>query len=175
MTSDSDLSSILGMSNLDLASDNPLKEPARHTDENDDLKARIDDLEGKWAQFEFVMIESSRRSELIETTNSYVEDLKKEINSLKWLRWFLIGAVLLYIIFINSLLVSLIFYHPFLFFFLGSYEKAAFIILTLSTTAVLLGRVVSGVFKTYGERNKEEYIPPHMQQIIDVINTTKTQ
>ncbi|AQS41931.1 MAG: Hypothetical protein BHV28_12460 [Candidatus Tokpelaia hoelldobleri] len=157
-----------------MSNDNPLKEPLQselsaHKEEDPRFKKILE----RWGNVEALLEHSGRTSELVAVTNEYIQDLKNEIRSIRMIRfWALIGSSV-YVLFLNAILICLMFFHKFFFLFMGSYAKVAMIVLVISSSSILFGKILSGVFKTYGERHKEEYIPPQLKQVIEIVNTVK--
>lgn len=76
-----------------------------------------------------------------------------------------------YVVFVNLLLVCLLFYHPLFFLALGTYGKAVMILAVFSSSVVLIAKVLAGLFRTHGDRNKDEILPPHIKAAIEVYST----
>lgn len=150
--------------------DNPLKEPTTIADDEAATADHSKKIVEKWAEIEMLLEQRSRASELIEETKSYINDVRSELKSLKRIRCGIIWTIIGYIILSNGLLICLIFYKKDMMVAMGPYPTTALIVLVLSTTAVLLGKTLTGLFKTYGERNKEEFIPPQIKQMVDIVN-----
>lgn len=153
--------------------DNPLKEPSTIADDETATADHLKKIVERWADIEMLLEQHSRTSELIEETKSYIKDVKSELESLKIIRYVIIAVIIGYIILSNGLLICLIFCRNDLMVAMGPYPATALIVLILSSTAVLLGKTVTGLFKTYGERNKEEFVPPQIKQMVDIVNLVK--
>ena len=78
-----------------------------------------------------------------------------------------------YVIFANLLLVCLIFYHQIFFLMLGTYGKAVLILAVFSSSVILLAKILAGLFRTHGDRNKDEILPPHIQAAIEAYRATQ--
>lgn len=76
-------------------------------------------------------------------------------------------ATAAYVVFVNSLLVCLIFYHQIFFLALGQYGKAVLILAVFSTSFILIAKILAGLFRTHGDRNKDEMLPPHLKAVVE--------
>ena len=149
--------------------DNPLKEPKLALTDEAVPNDRLKEIVARWGDVEMLLEQHSRKSELVEEMKTYLDDLKKELCWVKWFRGIIVFIMITYIIFINALLICIFFYKTSIVTTIGPYPTTALIVLILSTTAVLLGKTITGLFKTYGERNKDEFIPPHLKQLVEAL------
>ena len=149
--------------------DNPLKEPKSTLTDDAVPNDRLKEISARWGDVEMLLEQHSRKSELVEEMKTYLDDLKKELCWVKWFRGIIVFIMITYIIFINALLICIFFYKTSIVTTIGPYPTTALIVLILSTTAVLLGKTITGLFKTYGERNKDEFIPPHLKQLVEAL------
>lgn len=149
--------------------DNPLKEPKLALTDEAVPNDRLKEIVARWGDVEMLLEQHGRKSELIEEMKTYLDDLKKELRWVKWFRGIILLIMITYIIFINALLIRIFFCDTSIVTTIGPYPTTALIVLILSTTAVLLGKTITGLFKTYGERNKDEYIPPHLKQLVEAL------
>jgi len=131
-------------------------------------------LAENWDDIESLIEQGGRANKLVESTQEYVKDLRSEIKSIGRMRWVILSVNFVYLLILNSTLLYLLFYDKVFFIVMGSYAKVAIIALVISSSAILLGKMLSGVLKTYDERHKEDHFPPHIKQIVDVINLPKS-
>jgi len=82
-------------------------------------------------------------------------------------------ATLAYIVFINLLLLCLLFYHKLFFLAMGQYGKAILILVVFSSSVILIAKILGGLFRTHGDRNKDEMLPPHLKAIIEAYSATQ--
>lgn len=125
-----------------------------------DLTIRVQDLEAS----------NRLKKQAIIDTQSYVNDLKKDLNWIKWIRFAAVLFAAAYVISINLLLGYLIFFLPEYFKSLSPYTQAMFIIAGVSSVLGVLVTVLNGAFRIYNERHKEDYLPPNVQAIIKILD-----
>ena len=143
---------------------NPLKEPPEPSALQDEKIQRILD---NWHDVELLLERSGRADKVVAEMESYISDLRSDLRALKFMRWGMIGFVGIYVAFINALLLCLIFFHQWFFFWIGPYGRVALILAAVSSTVILLAKILMGLFKTHGERNKDEFVSPALQQAIE--------
>lgn len=112
--------------------------------------------------------QSGLQSELVAEVRDYVKDLREEASTISLLRKFMLGAALFYVLFVNMLLVCLLFYHQAFFIFIGQYGRVALILAAISSSVIIVVKILAGLFRTHGDRNKDEMLPPHLQQLLEV-------
>jgi|GEM_PF-1110399 len=125
-----------------------------------DLTIRVQDLEAG----------NRLKKQAVIDTQSYINDLKKDLNWIKWIRFFALLFAAAYVISINLLLGYLIFFLPDYFESLSPYTQAMFIIAGVSSVLGVLVTVLNGAFRIYNERHKEDYLPPNLQAIIKILD-----
>jgi len=150
---------------------NPLKEPSSpEFSPVDNAGSKLIKLLEQWDKVEALIEQDGRANKLVESTQEYINDLRSEIKSIGRMRWIILVVNFLYLLILNGTLLYLLFYDKVFFIVMGSYAKVTIIALVISSSAILLGKMLSGVLKTYDERHKEDHFPPHIKQIVDVIN-----
>ena len=128
----------------------------------------------KWDDIELLIEQSQKTKVLVDKLDTYIDDVKGEVAATKWMRWISLVIVALVI----AILMGSLFY--FLFCekeFLAnneSYAGTAFIIASISASVVLLVTFVRGAFRSIKDRNKDEELPPHIVQVIDVLTKQLT-
>lgn len=152
------------MTDLSRTSNNPLKEP---TEDVKSSQADLDKILSKWELVELLIERSGRADVVVSEMEKYISDLRSDLKILGWVRLGVVVFSLLYVVFINTLLLCLIFYHQKFFYWIGIYGRVALIIAAASSSVILLAKILMGVFKTHGERNKDEYLSPALQQAIE--------
>lgn len=117
-------------------------------------------------------LEASRKlgKDVILDTQAYVNDMKNDLNALRKTRFWSVIFSLAYVIIVNILLGILIWFHKEYFKSLGSYTQAVLVIVTVSSTMTVLIAILKGCFKTYSERHKDDYIPPHLRAVKNVLD-----
>lgn len=153
----------------DIISSNPLAEP--NTPNLDD--EAITKILSRWPDMELLLERSGKQDQLVADLQAYIGDLRSEAATIKVLRVVTMAAVGIYIIFVNLLLVCLLFYHQLFFLTLGTYGKPVLILAVFSSSVILLAKILVGLFRTHGDRNKDEMLPPHMSAAMELYNATQ--
>ncbi|AHA28170.1 hypothetical protein [Candidatus Liberibacter americanus] len=104
------------------------------------------------------------QKELQKSSDEYVKECKREINNaLVWRNSFLIGLSI-YFVMINIYVFCIVFGTS------TTIDNSAinlFYVLMVHNACILITPIVS-LFKSYGERNKNEYFPPAMRTAMDL-------
>lgn len=150
---------------------NPLGEPTIAGD--DEVAGALDKILQKWPEIEMALERSGRSDQLVTDLQGYISDLRSDAETVRKLRTLTMATAGAYILFSNLLLVCLIFYHQVFFLMLGTYGKTALIIAVFSSSVILIAKVLAGLFRTYGDRNKDEVLPPHIQTAFEVFRATQ--
>ena len=125
------------------------------------LQERLDQLE--------VLQERLGQSEaLVEATTDYLIESKKELLHLGRYRLAAITVTALIILFLFSLLICVIFYHQMWFFLQGQYTRSAIILGTLTGAIILTTVALKGVFRSAADRSKEDSLPPHLKEALEI-------
>jgi len=155
---------------------NPLNEPSIERNDEASIKESLEiikRLNDNWVQIEALIEHSGRTNKLVEAITDYVSDLRKELRFIGRLRLLILCMSFAYVLTINAILIYLLFFDKVFFIFMGGYAKAAIIALVISSSAILFGKMLSGVLTTYEERHKTNQLPSHIRQMVDVINPPK--
>jgi len=128
-----------------------------------DLTIRVQDLEAG----------NQLKKQAIVDTQAYITDLKKDLNWIKWIRFFAVLFAAAYVISINLLLGYLIFFLPGYFKSFSPYTQAMFIIAGVSSVMGVLVTMLNGAFRIYNERHKEDYLPPNLQAVIRILDAAQ--
>ena len=139
---------------------------AKNFDNNDYLK----ELEYKVSKLEFLLEESSKNKDYIQVLSEYTKELKSETRFYKWMRIFMIAFSLIFVIFLLSLLVCVVFYHQILFYFQGPYFRSSLLIAIIGGSVVITSLILRGVFRLATERHADEEFPPHIEKMINAAN-----
>ncbi|KAB2721904.1 hypothetical protein F9K73_06665 [Brucella intermedia] len=152
------------MQDLSASPSNPLNEPkeARHSPEGE-----VELILAKWHEVELLLERSGRADKVVGEMEAYVADLRDEAKATALMRKLMVAAALAYVVFVNLLLVCMLFYHKFFFLIIGEYGRVALILATISSSVVLVAKILMGLFKTHGERHKDEFASPTLQQAIE--------
>lgn|GEM_PF-4326014 len=126
-------------------------------DQNGDLLARIEKLE-------------TEQQELLKERDEFRKNFNSEIAAhlsafRKW-RVVLLCCAIGYGVFINLLLLCLWFSNMLVQKF-GPYGLVSFIVVTVSSSVLLLGKCLSGAFRTYDEMSKDSGIPSTFRPIAE--------
>ncbi|WP_150212711.1 hypothetical protein [Candidatus Tokpelaia sp.] len=132
-------------------------------DRNRDLLARIDKLEAE-------------QQELLKERDDFRKNFNSEVlahlSSFRKWRIRLLYAAIGYGVFVNSLLLCLWFSNTLAQKF-GSYGLVSFIVVTVSSSVLLLGKCLSGAFRTYDEMSKDSGIPSTFRPIFESFTKLK--
>lgn len=153
-----------------LSGENPLGEPSSPQPTPDENLRLI--LE-KWPAVELMLEQSGLNAELVTEVRDYVKDLRDEASTISLLRKVMVGIAIFYVIFVNMLLVCMLFYHQAFFIFIGPYGRVALILAAISSSVIIVVKILAGLFRTHGDRNKDEMLPPHLQQLLEVFKATQ--
>lgn len=153
-----------------LTGDNPLGEPATHQPSTDEKVKLIFE---KWPTVELMLEQSALQGELVSEVRDYVKDLRSEAQTISTLRKVMLGMALSYVVFVNMLLVCMMFYHQTFFILIGPYGRVALILAAISSSLIIVIKILAGLFRTHGDRNKDEMLPPHLQQLLEVFKATQ--
>ena len=151
---------------------NPLSEPGSvggHP--NADAVNKI--LE-RWPEIELALERFGRSEKLVSELQGYITDLRNDASTVRSLRTVTMVATGAYILFTNLLLICLLFYHQFFFLMMGTYGHTALIIVVFSSSVILIAKVLAGLFRTHGDRHKDDMLPPHLQTIMEAIRAMQS-
>lgn len=151
---------------------NPLAEPTSASTNAGDKTAKI--LE-RWSELELLLERSGRQDKLVSELENYVGDLRSEAGLAGKMRVIMVGAALAYVVFINSLMVCMLFYHKLFLLILGDYGRVALIVGAISSTVVLIAKTLVGLFRTHGDRNKDDVLPPHVRELMEAYGAIKQE
>jgi len=65
------------------------------------------------------------------------------------------------------------FYHQWFFILIGNYGRVALIIGAVSSSVIIVIKILAGLFRTHGDRNKDEMLPPHLQHLLELFKATQ--
>jgi len=150
---------------------NPLSEP--NVVSGDSADADIKKILARWSDLELLLERSAKADHLTSELQSYISELRQDVSAVKFLRNGMMIATLAYIVFINLLLLCLLFYHKLFFLAMGQYGKAILILVVFSSSVILIAKILGGLFRTHGDRNKDEMLPPHLKAIIEAYSATQ--
>ena len=145
-------------------SSNPLNEPKEEKQSSDN---KLHLILAKWDSVELFLERSGRADKIVTEMEAYISDMREDAKAVAILRKIMIGAALAYVVFVNMLLVCMLFYHQFFFLLIGEYGRVALILAAISSSVLLIAKILMGLFKTHGERHKDEFVPPTLQQAIE--------
>lgn len=152
------------MQDLSGSSSNPLNEPKAGAQSAD---SKIELVLEKWDSVELLLERSGRADKIVSEMEAYISDMREDAKAVATLRKVMIVSALVYIVFVNMLLVCMLFYHKFFFLLVGEYGRVALILAAISSSVLLIAKILMGVFKTHGERHKDEFVPPTLQHAIE--------
>jgi hypothetical protein len=130
------------------------------------LESRLDQVQ---AQLEYLAEEVGQENKFRAELSEYVKDLRAEAKFAKTARVVfgciatLVGLVLL------TLPIILIFKSPAAFMALPPYPKAAFLIGLIAGGVLLIQGLAKAVYRPASERHSDEFIPPQVKAIHDLI------
>jgi hypothetical protein len=151
---------------------NPLAEPGGVGETS---HAAMMKILARWSELELLLERSGKSDQLVADLQAYIADLRDEAKTIKSIRSWMIYVAAAYVVFVNLLLVCLLFYHPIFFLALGAYGKAVLIIGVFSSSVILIAKILAGLFRTHGDRNKDEIMPPHLQAMVEAFRATQSQ
>lgn len=155
-----------------LLENNPLAEPGRDETSTDE---RLKQIFSKWGDVELLLERMGKQDELVSELQNYISDLRAEASIIGRMRKFMVAASIAYVIFVNMLLLCMLFYHQIFFLVLGNYGKTALIVGVFSSSVVLVVKILAGLFRTHGDRNKDDVLPPHVKALIETYGAIKAE
>ena len=153
-----------------LASDAENQGPNHNTvhDSLEEIKKKISELD---AEIQSIGQNSKNKFEYLNRLNQYIDSAKSELNYYKWIRLFMIGFALIFVAFLQALLICVIFFHQFFFFLQGPYFRSALVLATIGGSVVIISLVLRGVFRLAAEQNVEHQMPQEMRGMLNTANT----
>ena len=127
----------------------------------------------RWPAVELMLERGGLQTELITEVKEYVRDLKKEAGTVGTLRKLMVAFAIFYVGFVNLLLLCMLFYHQWFFLLIGNYGRVALILAAVSSSVLIIVKILAGLFRTHGDRNKDEMLPPHLQNLLEVFKATQ--
>ncbi len=137
-------------------------------DSLEELKKKISELD---AELQNIGQNSKNKSEYLNRLNQYIDSAKSELNYYKWIRLIMIGFALTFVVFLQALLICVIFFHQFFFFLQGPYFRSALVLATIGGSVVIISLVLRGVFRLAAEQNAEHQMPQEMRGMLNTANT----
>lgn len=129
------------------------------------------DIEERLDSLEVILEGAGQTSELVISFNLYLSDLRREVVSVRRIRFWLIVLSIAFIVGTNFSVYFLMFHHGALFGISDYYFKSAVFIGMLTASVVLLSIMLKGAFHSLAERHKEEMIPPHLKEVMEAAKT----
>lgn len=129
----------------------------------------------RWPDVELLLERGGKQDQLVTELQSYISDLRNDAATVGQMRIVMVSAAMIYVLFVNMLLVCMLFYHQMFFLFLGAVGEAALIIAAISSSVLLITKVLAGLFRTHGDRNKDEMLPPHLQYAMEALKLIQPQ
>ncbi|MGY6570948.1 MAG: hypothetical protein ACXIVE_18305 [Salinarimonas sp.] len=153
-----------------LASDAENQGPNHNTvhDSLEELKKKISELD---AEIQSIGQNSKNKFEYLNRLNQYIDSAKSELNYYKWIRLFMIGFALIFVAFLQALLICVIFFHQLFFYLQGPYFRSALVLATIGGSVVIISLVLRGVFRLAAEQNVEHQMPQEMRGMLNTANT----
>lgn len=134
----------------------------------EELKQKISELD---AEIQDIGQNSKNKFEYLNRLNQYIDSAKSELNYYKWIRLFMIGFALIFVAFLQALLICVIFFHQFFFFVQGPYFRSALVLATIGGSVVIISLVLRGVFRLAAEQNVEHQMPQEMREMLNTANS----
>ena len=134
----------------------------------EELKKKISELD---AEIQNIGQNSKNKFEYLNRLNQYIDSAKSELNFYKWIRLFMIGFALIFVAFLQALLICVIFFHQFFFYLQGPYFRSALVLATIGGSVVIISLVLRGVFRLAAEQNAEHQMPQEMRGMLNTANT----
>ncbi|AYD02176.1 hypothetical protein [Neorhizobium sp. NCHU2750] len=151
-----------------ITGENPLGEPS-HGQGQDKVSMILE----KWPAVELLLEQKGLQSDLINEVRDYVSDLRSEASTISKLRKLMVTCALVYVLFVNLLLVCMLFYHQWFFILIGNYGRVGLIVAVISSSVIIIIKILAGLFRTHGDRNKDEMLPPHLQHLLEVFKAAQ--
>lgn len=135
---------------------------------------KIDFILDNWDELELLIEQSQKTQGLVTKLDTYIDDIKGEVSDIKFMRWVALVMVFIVIAILMGSLWYFLFCEKTFLSDNKSYAGTAFVIASISATVVLLVTFVRGAFRSIKDRNKDEELPPHIVQVIDVLTKQLT-
>ena len=137
-------------------------------DSLEELNKKISELD---AEIQNIGQNSKNKFEYLNRLNQYIDSAKSELNFYKWIRLFMIGFALIFVAFLQALLICVLFFHQFFFYLQGPYFRSALVLATIGGSVVIISLVLRGVFRLAAEQNAEHQMPQEMRGMLNTANT----
>ena len=137
-------------------------------DSLEELKKKISELD---AEIQNIGQNSKNKFEYLNRLNQYIDSARSELNFYKWIRLFMIGFALIFVVFLQELLICVIFFHQLFFYLQGPYFRSALVLATIGGSVVIISLVLRGVFRLAAEQNAEHQMPQEMRGMLNTANT----
>lgn len=122
-----------------------------------------------WPKIELLIEQTQKTKVLVDKLDSYIDSVKDEVKSIRRIRfWVTLFSVVIILALICSLGYFLFCNNDFLT-KNSSYTGTAFVVASISASVLLLVGLIRGSFRAIRERNKDEELPPHLLQVIEVM------
>jgi hypothetical protein len=110
------------------------------------------------------------QAELVAAMNAYVSELRREAKSILVIRWLALVFGAVFVVFVLSMLVCLLYFRDVWLFLDGETFRTAIFVSSMAASVLVVGIVLRGAFKSSLEMHASDVLPESVKNAFDFVH-----